>query len=128
MKKDFSNKWKGSKQPRKQRKYKIKAPLHIKGKFLNSTLSKDLRKKYGKRSVRIRKGDKVKILRGQFKKKEGSVERVDIKNERVFVTKMEISKKDGSKVLKPIAPSNLMIVDLNLEDKERRAKIERKTE
>ena len=48
MKKTFSQSWKASKKPRKQRKYTIKAPLHIKGKFLHANLSKDLRKKYEK--------------------------------------------------------------------------------
>jgi len=126
MKKKFSVSWKSSKKTRKQRKYRSSAPLHLKGKFLNATLSKDLRKKYGKRSIRVRKGDKVKIMRGQFKKKEGIVERVDTKKEKVYITKMEIEKKDGSKVLKPIVPSNLMILELNLDDKKRRAKLERK--
>ena len=126
MKKRFSIVWKKSKQQRKQRKYRINAPLHIKGKFLNSTLSKELRKKYGKRSFRVRKGDKVKILRGNFRKKEGTVEKVDIKKSILFVSKIEFEKKDGSKSQRPIQPSNVMIMDLNLDDKKRKAKLERK--
>ena len=118
--------WKKSKQQRKQRKYRINAPLHIKGKFLNSTLSKELRKTYGKRSFRVRKGDKVKILRGNFRKKEGTVEKVDIKKSILFVSKIEFEKKDGSKSQRPIQPSNVMIMDLNLDDKKRKAKLERK--
>ena len=42
MKKIFSKHWKSSKQPRKQRKYRAKAPLHIKRKLLNVNLSKEL--------------------------------------------------------------------------------------
>ena len=73
MKKEFSTSWIGSKQPRKQRKYRHNAPLHIKSKMMGSHLSKELRKKYGTRSVRIRKGDEVKIMIGKFKGKTGKI-------------------------------------------------------
>ena len=49
MKKDFSKSWKSSRQPRKQRKYVFNAPLHIRHKLVSANLSKELRKKYGKR-------------------------------------------------------------------------------
>ena len=55
-------------------------PLHLKGKFLVAHLVKDLRLKYGKRNARVRVGDKVRVLRGTFKGREGKVERVDTKN------------------------------------------------
>lgn len=126
MKKTFSTSWKSSKKPRKQRKYGIKAPLHIKGKFLNATLSKELRKKYGKRSFRVKKGDKIKIMRGNFRKKEGTIEKVDIKKGIVNIIKMETEKKEGSKIPRPIRPSNIMIIELNIDDKKRKEKLERK--
>ena len=44
MKKKFSNAWIGSKQPRKQRKYRHNAPLNVRNKFLSSHLSKELMK------------------------------------------------------------------------------------
>ncbi len=62
MKRKFSKSWKSSKQPRKQRKYAANAPLHLKRKLLSVNLSKDLRKKYGKRNMMIRKEDVVKIM------------------------------------------------------------------
>lgn len=123
MKTKFSKSWKSSKQPRKQVKYRANAPLHIKGRFLNIMLSKELKKKFGKNSVRVRKGDKVRILRGQFKKKEGKVERVSVKHCKVYVTGIEIIKKEGSKSLYALEPSNLMIIELNLDDKKRSAKL-----
>lgn len=116
--KEWSKFWKSSSKPRKQRKYRYNAPLHIKGKFLSSHLSKELRKKIGKRSIRIRKGDKIIILRGQFKKKKSTVEMVDLKNSKVFVSGVEIKKKDGTKAFYPIDPSNVMITEL-MEDKKR---------
>ena len=119
MKKKFVLTWKRSKQPRKQRKYRAKAPLHVKRNFMSCHLSKELKKKYGKRAVGIRKGDKVKIMRGQFKRKTGKVERTSLKDSRVYITGIEVIKKDGTKTLFPIHPSNLVITDLYLEDKKR---------
>lgn len=115
--KKFSNTWKSSTKPRKQRKYIFNAPLHTKQKFAHSHLSKELRKKYGKRSIGLRKGDKVRIMRGEFKKHEGKVENISMKNTRVFVSGVEITKKDGTKKSLPLQPSNLMVTELNLDDK-----------
>ena len=126
MKKEFSITWGASKKPRKQRKFRLNAPLHVKQRFVHSHLSKDLKKKYGKRSVGLRKGDKVKVLRGQFKKHEGKIELIDLKGTLVFVSGVEITKRDGAKKLLAIHPSNLMITDLNLDDKFRQKILERK--
>ncbi len=126
MKKQFSKYWKASKQPRKQRKYRAKAPLHIKRKFLSANLSKELRKKYQKRSFPIRKGDSVKIMRGSFKGKTGKINMVDLKRTRVSIEGLQRAKKDGTKVEVFFTPSNLQIKELNLDDKERIKSIERK--
>ena len=71
MENTFSTHWNKSTQIRKQRKYRYEAPLHIKGSFLGARLSKTLQKKYGQRSARVCVGDKVRIVRGQFAKKQG---------------------------------------------------------
>ena len=115
-----------SRKQKKQRKYRRIAPLHTKRKFIHSHLSKELRKKHDKRNFTVIKGDKVKIMRGQFKKKSGKVERVDTKNEKVYITGIEFTKKDGGKVLYPINPSNLLITELFLEDKKRVKALQRK--
>lgn len=124
--KKFSSVWKGSTKPRKQRKYRAQAPLHTKKKLVSVHLNKDLIKKYGKRNVSVRVGDKVKVLRGQFKKKEGKVERVNKKTYKIYITGIELIKKDGSKILQGIDPSSLMITELNLDDKIRKTKLEKK--
>jgi len=121
MKKKFSSEWIRSKQPRKQRKYNYNAPLHIKSKLMSAHLSKDLMKKYNRRSIRVRKGDKVTVSRGQFKKKKGNVERVYLKKSKVYISGVEMIKKDGTKVFYPVHPSNLVITELNLDDKKRAA-------
>ncbi len=122
MKSDFSRAWKSSKQPRKQRKYAANAPLHLKKNAMAAKLSKDLAKKHSTRSIPARNGDKVKVMRGQFRKKTGKIERVDRKKSRVYVTGIETMKKDGSKALYPMHVSNIMITELNTEDKRRTKK------
>ena len=128
METQFSKTWNKSTQVRKQRKYRYSAPLHIKQKFMRVHLSTELKKKHQTRNVQVRKGDKVRVLRGQFKKKEGKVDLVDLKKEKVFITGIEKTKKDGTKVQMSFTPSNLLIIDLNLEDKIRKQKLtEKKT-
>ena len=111
--------WNASKQPRKQRTYVYRAPLHVQREFLGSHLSKELRAKHQRRSVPIRKGDKVKVMRGSYRAKTGKVERVDVKSCRVYITGIEVIKKDGSKALAPFHPSSLLIQELDLTDKRR---------
>lgn len=119
MKAKFSKQWKSSKQPRKQRKYVANAPLHLKGKMLSSHLNKDLRIKYKTRSVPLRVGDKVKVLRGNHKGEEQKVERINKKRQKVYLEKLEFTKKDGSKATRPFSASNLMIMSLDMDDKKR---------
>ena len=129
MKAKHSIAWIGSKQPRKQRKYRYNAPLHIKAKFLTAHLVKDLRNKYNMRHLRVRVGDKVRVLRGQFKGREGKVERVDVKDTKIFVAKVETVKKDGAtKIPYPINPSNVIIVEFDTTDKQRAAMLKERSE
>lgn len=122
MKRKFSTSWKSSKQPRKQRKYIANAPLHIRKKFVSVNLSKELRKKYGKRNIPVRKGDVVRIMKGNFKKKQGKVTEVFIKISKVVVEGIQVKKQDGSKANIRLQPSNLQIIELNLEDRKRKKK------
>jgi len=125
MKKIFSTKWKKSSRPGKKRKYVAKAPLHIKRKLLSANLSKDLRKKQGIRSAVLRKGDTVKIMKGKFKNKTGKIVDVFTKKMKVTIEGIQIKKQDGSKVNVKMQPSNLMITELNLNDKKRFKKTEK---
>jgi len=123
MKQKFSTAWKASKQPRKQRKYLANAPLHIKRKFLSVNLSKELRKKHGKRNIPVVKGDKVKIMRGKFKKKSGKVTEVKTKRMKIYIEGIQVKKTDGSKASVPLRASNLQIIELNLDDVKRLKKL-----
>ncbi len=117
MKQAWVKSWNASKQPRKQRKYRYNAPLHQQNRFLHVHLSKELRKKYGKRSLGVRTGDKVKIFIGSAKGKEGKVSSVNSKKGKVFIEGFERIKADGSKVLLSFEPSNLLIIEIGKEDK-----------
>ncbi|MCS7110591.1 MAG: 50S ribosomal protein L24 [Candidatus Caldarchaeum sp.] len=115
-----------SSKPRKQRLRRFNAPRHILGKFLSAHLSPELRNKYGKRSVRLRVGDTVKVLKGSFKGVEGKVKRVDVKKMMVYMENVSRKKTDGSTVDVPVRAPNLMITQLNLDDKLRKQKLEAK--
>lgn len=126
MKKEFSKKWNASIQPRKQRKYLANAPIHIRHKLMSANLSKELRKKYKKRNFPLKKSDKIKIMRGEFKNKTGNVDIVDPKNFRVLISGIYRTKKDGTKVNVYFHPSNLQILELELNDKKRIEAISKK--
>jgi len=119
MKKEFSKKWISSKQPRKQRKYRYNAPLHIRHKLLSAHLSKKLREELKTRSLPIRKGDKVRVMRGKYKKVEGTVTKVDMKKLKIYIDSVKRKKVSGKEVLVPIDPSNVEIIELNKDDPKR---------
>lgn len=118
---NWSSSWIGSKKPSKQRSYTRFAPHHVKGGLLGSHLAKPLAEKLKTRSLRVRKGDTVKVMRGQYAGKSGKVNRIDVENMRVFIDGVEFPKRDGSKGLYPLHPSKIMITDLEGKDKRRLA-------
>jgi len=115
----FSTSWRTSKRPGKQRKYKARMPMHLRRRLLSANLSKELRKKYGKRSIPLRKGDVVKVMRGKFSKKTGKILAVDARRLKVEIENLQIKKQDGSKANVRFIPSILQITELNAEDKKR---------
>ena len=115
-----------SSKPRKQRKWLTVSPLNSKQKMISSTLSKELRTKYKKRSAQVRKGDKVKVMRGDYKGTIGEVTGVVLRDYKITIQGVTVKKADGTEKPRPMAPSNVMITELVLEDKARRAKLEKK--
>lgn len=106
-------------QPRKQRRERIKAPLHKRQKFMGAALDDGLRKKYSKRTARVVEGDMVKMMRGEHAGTKGKVQTVDLRRGKVTIDGVTVKKADGSKVARPIHPSNIQITKLNLKDKRR---------
>ncbi|MFA6088966.1 MAG: 50S ribosomal protein L24 [Candidatus Woesearchaeota archaeon] len=125
MDKEFSTSWRTSVQPRKQRKFRYNAPTNIRRVMLSAHLDKTLSEKYQKRSFPLRKGDTVKIVRGDFKKKEGIIERVDLKKLKIFVSGCDVTRVSGQKSKVAIDPSNVVIISLKLDDKKRKDAVSR---
>ncbi len=117
-----------SKQPRKQRFHLFNAPYHVRQKFMTAPLSPELREKMGIRRLPVRKGDTVRIMRGDWKGHEGKVVRVSLKKMRIYVEGVTMKRADGTPRYYPIHPSNVMIVKLDLSDKRRLEIIERRRE
>lgn len=117
-----------SKKPKKQRVMLYKADLHTKHKFLSAHLSKDLIKKWQKRSLPVRNGDEVKVMKGEFKGTTGKVNKVDLKRTKVYVDNVKRKKVSGEEVRVPVHPSNLLITNPNMDDKERMKVVNRKGE
>ncbi len=113
-----------SKQPRKERKKLYNAPLHKRRKWIASHLAEDLMLKYRRRSIPVIRGDTVKVMRGEFKGHIDKVREVLLKKQMIEVEGVVTTKVDGSKVPRPIHPSNVMITKLNLTDPWRRRKLE----
>ena len=120
MKAAFSTAWNSSRKVRKQRKYRHNAPLNIKRKFLAAHLSKELITTYKKRNIPVRKGDTVKVMRGQFKGKTGKIIQVFPKITKIHVENVENTKNDGGKAFYPLNPSNVLITELVLTDPKRK--------
>jgi len=93
---------------------------------MSAHLSKDLRESYGFRSLPVRSGDTVRVLRGDYKGYEGRVTRVDRERYRIFVDGVTREKADGTTTPIPIHHSKIEIVRLNLEDDWRKKILERK--
>ena len=115
-----------SRQPRKQRRAYFNAPLHARQKLMSAPLSPELRERYGVRSLPVREGDKVRVMRGDFKGHEGKVVKVDLKRMRIYVDGVVIKKASGDTVFRPLHPSKVMIIELNLKDEWRKKIIERR--
>ena len=109
---------------RKSRKAHFSAPSHIRRKIMSCRVSKDLEKKYNIRSIPVRKGDEVKIVRGI--KKAGKVTTVYRKKWCIHVEKVTKDKANGQSINLPIHPSNCIITSLNLQNQSRKDILERK--
>ena len=107
-------------QPRKQRKLLYQAPSHVRHKSLSAPLSPSLKASHKVNSIPVRRGDTVRVIRGDRKGTEGKVTRVDHKTYRIFIEGITREKVDGTATPIPIHPSKVMITGLNLDDKWRR--------
>ncbi len=116
---------KAVKNPRKQRKRLYNAPAHLRHKFMAAPLSQELITSKGVKALPVRKGDTVRIMRGDHKGFEGKVSRVDLKRYRIFIEGLTREKVDGTNIFVSVHPSKVVIRNLKLDDKWRKEILER---
>ena len=104
----------------------FQATMQTRSKQMGANLSKDLQKKYGKKSARVVEGDSVTILRGEFKGVDGKVSKISTQKSSVAIEGVKKEKTKGDKFDVYIHTSNLVITSLNGDDKWRMAKLEGK--
>lgn len=98
---------------RKARKRYFNAPSHIRRRFMSAPLSKDLRLKYKVRSMPIRKGDEVQIVRGERKDSTpAKVIRVYRKKFVIHIERLQCRKVTGAYASIGIHPSNVSLIIL----------------
>ncbi len=114
-----------SSKTRKQRKALYNAPLHKRQKLVSAHLSRELRAQLGKRSLQIRKGDEIRIMRGANAGKTGKIAEVDLKKSKVFVEGIVRKTAKGNEAKLPLEPSNLLITKAEFSDKMRQKILEK---
>jgi large subunit ribosomal protein L24 len=93
-------------------------------KLARAALSSDLKSKYGTNSVRVRTGDSVKLVRGEYAGVEGKIQKVFPKEGRITVEGVTREKIAGGTTPLRIHASNVVVTSVNLDDKFRRQKLE----
>ena len=112
-----------TKKPSKQRKRNIyKTNIYGKRKLLVAKLDKPLLKTTTKKRMTVRKGDTIKILRGKYKGKSGKVDKVSYTKAKIYVKDIKQTNSRGQDKLIPFNASNVIIVDLILNDNKRISK------
>lgn len=93
------------------------SPAHRLRKLLSAPLSDELRKAQGRRSFPVRKGDTVKIVRGDFAGIEGKITKIETRNQRLFVEGVSREKVAGTSTNVSVHASKVLLTKLNLDDK-----------
>ena len=113
---------------RKARRIHHNAPSHIRRRIMSAPLSKDLRTKYGVRSIPVRKDDEVQVVRGHNKGQQvGKIVQCYRKKYVIHVERIQREKANGASVYIGIHPSNVVVVKLKM-DKDRKQILERRAE
>jgi large subunit ribosomal protein L24 len=109
-----------STQPRKQRRVSFNASPFDRHRQMTVSLSRELRKRYQRRALPLRKGDTVRIISGSFQGREERVSKVDMRTLRITLDNVTIKKVDQKLKPLPIRSSHLILTRLNLADPWRR--------
>jgi large subunit ribosomal protein L24 len=104
----------------------IHLPKHQRDKMVGAVLEDVLRKQYGRKNIRVIKGDSIRVIRGEYKGVEGKVERIDTDHATLHIEGIQREKIRGGQVKVPIHSSKVMVIALNLDDKYRSNKLQRR--
>jgi large subunit ribosomal protein L24 len=102
----------------------IHIPKHQRDKMVGAVLEDSLRKQYGRKNIRVVKGDSVRVMRGEYKGVEGKVEKVNTEHATFHIEGIQREKIRGGQVKVPIHSSNVMVISLNLEDNYRSTRLQ----
>ncbi len=124
-----------SKQPRKQRRARYTAPYHRRHREMSAPIDRGLRERQLSRgflyprAIPVRKGDRVLIVRGEGRTGSASkIAKVDRKTRKVYVEGFTYFKSDGTELQRPLDPSNLVIINPDWSDVQRRKLLNRVNE
>ena len=111
----------------KQRKRLVSGALHHQKRVMRAHVADDLMEKFDIWTVRIHKGDTVKIMRGGYAGHTAKVTDVDTKKRVIYIEKVTSIKSDGKETPRPVHPSNVLVTKLDLTDPYRKRKLEGKS-
>ena len=125
-----------SKQPRKQRLARYNAPLHRRRVEMSAPVDNALRLKqeannvFYPRSMPVRVGDRVIIVRGEGRVKSGErrghkIAKIDRRKRKIYLENHTYFKSDGTELQRPIDSSNVVIINPDWTDLKRRKILDR---
>ncbi|MEM0129566.1 MAG: 50S ribosomal protein L24 [Thermoplasmata archaeon] len=109
--------------PRRQRRLLYRASPTERRRRMTVPLSRELRARFHRRSIPLRKGDTVRVLRGSFEGREERVASVDRRSLSVVLDNVTVKTGESKQTALPIRPASLVIVRLNLADPWRRREL-----
>ncbi len=113
--------------PTKMRNQMIYRASHVtRSKQVSSPLSKELKKKFSKKSVRVIEGDSIKIIRGEFKGVDVKISKISVQKSSLAIEGVKKEKTKGEKFDVFVHSSNVIVTGLNSDDKWRVSKLQGK--
>ena len=114
--------------PTKVRNHQIYRASHQTiSKQICAPISKDLRKKYPRRSARIMLDDTVRVIRGEYKGITGKISKISTDSNSIAIAGNKKEKLKGDKIDVYIHSTNVIITALNTDDKWRIKILEKKS-
>ena len=104
-----------------------RAMNQVASKQISAPISKDLRKKYTRRSARVMVEDTIKVIRGEYKGLTGKVSKISTDSNSIAIEGNKKEKLKGDKIDVYIHTTNVIITALNTDDKWRLKILEKKS-